>query len=153
MFVVGYFVCGRILREWMPLFVYAFPVTLIGGILLIPASYLLESDFSSLGAFGYFTHSTLGWFLLLAFIAGILGHTGLNYCLKYVSPLLISISVTLEPVIGSLIGWLFFSTGVPGLWTWVGGPILMLGIVSIIYGEHLSNQTAFHRAEGQGVDE
>ena len=152
-FVVGYFVCGRILREWMPLFVYAFPVTLIGGLMLIPASYLLESDFSSLGAFGYFTHSTLWWFLLLAFIAGILGHTGLNHCLKYVSPLLISISVTLEPVIGSIIGWLFFSTGVPGLWTWVGGPILMLGIVSIIYGEHLSNQTAFHRAEVQGVDE
>ena len=152
-FVVGYIVCGRILREWMPLFVYAFPVTLIGGILLIPASYLLESDFSSLGAFGYFTHSTLWWFLLLAFIAGILGHTGLNYCLKYVSPLLISISVTLEPVIGSIIGWLFFSTGVPGLWTWVGGPILMLGIVSIIYGEHLSNQTAFHRAEVRGVNE
>ena len=149
-FVVGYFVCGRILREWMPLFVYAFPVTLIGGLLLIPASYLLESKFSSLGAFGYFTHSTLWWFLLLAFIAGILGHTGLNYCLKYVSPLLISISVTLEPVIGSIIGWLFFSTGVPGLWTWVGGPILMLGIVSIIYGEHLSNQTVFHRAEVQG---
>ena len=149
-FVVGYIVCGRILREWMPLFVYAFPVTLIGGLLLIPASYLLESKFSSLGAFGYFTHSTLWWFLLLAFIAGILGHTGLNYCLKYVSPLLISISVTLEPVIGSIIGWLFFSTGVPGLWTWVGGPILMLGIVSIIYGEHLSNQTVFHRAEVQG---
>jgi drug/metabolite transporter (DMT)-like permease len=152
-FVVGYIVCGRILREWMPLFIYAFPVTLIGGLLLIPASYLLEGKFSSFGAFGYFTHSTLGWFLLLAFIAGILGHTGLNYCLKYISPLLISISVTLEPVIGSIIGWLFFSTGVPGLWTWVGGPILMLGIVSIIYGEHLSNQTAFHRAEAQGGDE
>jgi len=152
-FVVGYIVCGRILREWMPLFVYAFPVTLIGGLLLIPASWMLESNFSSLGAFGYFTHSTIWWFLLLAFIAGILGHTGLNYCLKYVSPLLISISVTLEPVIGSIIGWLFFSTGVPGLWTWVGGPILMLGIVSIIYGEHLSNQTAFHRAEVQGENE
>ena len=152
-FVVGYLVCGRILREWMPLFVYAFPVTLIGGLLLIPASWMLESKFSSLGAFGYFTHSTLLWFVLLAFIAGVLGHTGLNYCLKYVSPLLICISVTLEPVIGSLIGWLFFSTGVPGLWTWVGGPILMLGIVSIIYGEHLSNQTAFHRADEQGSDE
>lgn len=152
-FVVGYLVCGRILREWMPLFVYAFPVTLIGGLLLIPASWMLESNFSSLGAFGYFTHTTLLWFVLLAFIAGVLGHTGLNYCLKYVSPLLICISVTLEPVIGSLIGWLFFSTGVPGLWTWVGGPILMLGIVSIIYGEHLSNQTAFHRADERGSDE
>ena len=35
-FVVGYIVCGRILREWMPLFLYAFPVTLIGGLLLVP---------------------------------------------------------------------------------------------------------------------
>lgn len=141
-FVVGYIVCGRILREWMPLFVYAFPVTLIGGLLLLPASWLLESDFSTFGAFGYFSHHTLWWFVLLAFIAGILGHTGLNYCLKYVSPLLISISVTLEPVLGSLIGWMFFSTGIPGLWTWIGGLILMLGIISIVYGEHLTNQTS-----------
>ena len=140
-FVVGYIVCGRILREWMPLFVYAFPVTLIGGLLLVPASWLLESEFSDFGAFGYFTHQTLWWFVLLAFIAGILGHPGLNYCLKYVSPLLISISVTLEPLLGSLIGWMFFSTGVPGLWTWIGGPILMLGIISIVYGEHLTQQT------------
>ena len=140
-FVVGYIVCGRILREWMPLFLYAFPVTLIGGLLLVPASYLLESDYSDFGAFGYLGHETLVWFVLLAFIAGILGHTGLNYCLKYVSPLLISISVTLEPVLGSLIGWMFFSTGIPGMWTWIGGPILMLGIISIVYGEHLTNQT------------
>ena len=140
-FVVGYIVCGRILRVWMPLFLYAFPVTLIGGLLLVPASYLLESDYSEFGAFGYLGHETLVWFVLLAFIAGILGHTGLNYCLKYVSPLLISISVTLEPVLGSLIGWMFFSTGIPGMWTWIGGPILMLGIISIVYGEHLTNQT------------
>jgi drug/metabolite transporter (DMT)-like permease len=140
-FVVGYIVCGRILRDWMPLFLYAFPVTLIGGLLLIPASWLLESEYTNFGAFGYLGHETLVWFVLLAFIAGILGHTGLNYCLKYVSPLLISISVTLEPVLGSIIGWMFFSTGVPGLWTWIGGPILMLGIISIVYGEHLTNQT------------
>ena len=143
-FVVGYIVCGRILREWMPLFLYAFPVTLLGGLLLIPASMLLEADYSQYGAFGYIGHETLVWFVLLAFIAGILGHTGLNYCLKYVSPLLISISVTLEPVLGSIIGWMFFSTGVPGMWTWIGGPILMLGIISILYGEHITNQTLVH---------
>ena len=140
-FVVGYIVCGRILREWMPLFIYAFPVTLLGGLLLVPASMWLEADYSDYGAFGYIGHETLVWFVLLAFIAGILGHTGLNYCLKYVSPLLISISVTLEPVLGSIIGWMFFSTGVPGMWTWIGGPILLLGIISILYGEHITNQT------------
>jgi len=151
-FVVGYIVCGRILREWMPLFIYAFPVTLLGGLLLLPASMLLEADYSQYGAFGYIGHETLVWFVLLAFIAGILGHTGLNYCLKYVSPLLISISVTLEPVLGSIIGWMFFSTGVPGMWTWIGGPILMLGIISILYGEHITNQTLVDNKAIQEVE-
>ena len=40
--VVGYIVAGRILREWMPVFVYAVPVTLLGGILLIPFSIILR---------------------------------------------------------------------------------------------------------------
>ena len=151
-FVVGYIVCGRILREWMPLFIYAFPVTLLGGLFLLPASMLLEADYSQYGAFGYIGHETLVWFVLLAFIAGILGHTGLNYCLKYVSPLLISISVTLEPVLGSIIGWMFFSTGVPGMWTWIGGPILMLGIISILYGEHITNQTLVDNKAIQEVE-
>ena len=151
-FVVGYIVCGRILREWMPLFIYAFPVTLLGGLLLLPASMLLEAEYSQYGAFGYIGHETLIWFVLLALIAGILGHTGLNYCLKYVSPLLISISVTLEPVLGSIIGWMFFSTGVPGMWTWIGGPILMLGIISILYGEHITNQTLVDNKAIQEVE-
>ena len=121
----------------MPLFLYAFPVTLIGGLFCFLHG-CWRTVFLNL-ALWILRTQTLVWFVLLAFIAGILGHTGLNYCLKYVSPLLISISVTLEPVLGSLIGWMFFSTGVPGLWTWIGGPILMLGIVSIICREHLTN--------------
>ena len=43
-FVVGYIVSGRVLRKWMPIFIYAFPVTLIGAILLIPGSMILEDE-------------------------------------------------------------------------------------------------------------
>ena len=77
--VVGYIVAGRILREWMPVFVYAVPVTLIGGILLIPFSILMGESTSALG---WVDSDLLGWFILLAFLAGIVGHTGLNACLK-----------------------------------------------------------------------
>ena len=69
----------------------------------------------------------------MAFIAGILGHTGLNTVLKYVHPLVVSVAVTLEPVIGSFIGWLFFSDDVPGVWTVLGGPLLIAGIVMVIF--------------------
>mgnify|MGYP006134932763 FL=1 len=129
--VVGYIVAGRILREWMPVFVYAVPVTLIGGVLLIPFSIIMGEETAALG---WIESDLLSWFILLAFLAGIVGHTGLNACLRWLPPLTISFAVTLEPIIGAFIGWFFFSEGVPGKWTWIGGSILILGILFVIKG-------------------
>ena len=134
-FVVGYIICGRILRQWMPIFLYAFPVTLLGGVLLIPASYLLEPQFSELGIFGWADRQFLPWFLLLAAIAGFLGHTGLNTCLRYVSPLVVSVSVTLEPVLGTVIGWMFFDAGTPDGTTILGGLILLVGLLMVVVSQ------------------
>ena len=145
LFVVGYIVSGRVLRKWMPIFLYAFPVTLIGALLLIPASYFLESEFSEFGVFGWIGGSYIGWFLALALIAGLLGHTGLNTCLRYMPPLVVSTSVTLEPIIGSIIGHVLFNSGLPGFWTWLGGPILILGIILVVIGsaeEDTNNETS-----------
>jgi drug/metabolite transporter (DMT)-like permease len=134
--VVGYIVAGRILREWMPVFVYAVPVTLIGAILLIPFSIVMGEKTAALG---WIESDLLSWSILLAFLAGIVGHTGLNACLRWLPPLTISFAVTLEPIIGAFIGWFFFSEGVPGKWTWIGGSILILGIMFVIKGgaEHV----------------
>ena len=133
-FVVGYLISGRVLRKWMPIFVYAFPVTLIGALLLIPASLILEPTSADLGIVGWLDMDYLPWFLALALIAGILGHTGLNTCLRYTPPLVVSTSVTMEPIIGSLIGYAIFDSGLPGFWTWIGGPILIAGIILVIIG-------------------
>ena len=132
MFVVGYIVSGRILRKWMPIFIYAFPVTLIGALLLIPASYAIEPDYHKFGVLGWVEGEYFRWFLALALIAGLLGHTGLNTCLRYMPPLVVSTSVTLEPIIGSIIGHVLFNTGLPGFWTWIGGPILIVGIILVV---------------------
>ncbi len=40
----------------------------------------------------------------LAVVPGIVGHTGLNTVLKYLSPLVISLSTTTEPLIGACMG-------------------------------------------------
>jgi len=129
--VVGYIVAGRILREWMPVFVYAVPVTLIGGILLIPFSIIMGEETAALG---WIESDLLNWFILLAFLAGIVGHTGLNACLRWLAPLTISFAVTLEPLIGAFIGWFFFEEGIPGKWTWFGGAVLIIGILLVIKG-------------------
>jgi len=154
-FVVGYIVVGRVLREWMPIFLYAFPVTLVGAVVLLPLSWMIEPEFAKFGALGWMEAEFFGWFLLLALIAGLLGHTGLNTCLRYISPLVVSTSVTLEPVIGSLIGWWFFDAGVPGFWTFIGGAVLMLGLMMVVItSERVSAIEANpHEATGPGQTE
>ena len=112
-FVVGYIVVGRILRTWMPIFVYAFPVTLIGALLLLVGSWFMEPTL----------------------------HTGLNTWLRYISPLVVSISVTMEPVLGSIIGWVFFDTGVPGFWTRLGGLVLMAGLCTVVVASERASLT------------
>eukprot|EP00605_Chrysophyceae_sp_TOSAG23-4_P000058 GSChrysophyteH1.ASY1.ANO1.60.1 assembled CDS len=133
---ISYQVCGRVLREWMPLFVYAFPVTALGSALLLIVSLAVERDFSNFGVFGWATMHYIYWYLALSLSAGLLGHTGLNMCLKYLSPLTICSAVMLEPAIGSFLGWLAFHDGVPGSWTIAGGVVLIFSVFLVSYGTH-----------------
>ena len=138
-FVVGYLVIGRRLRKFTPLFIYATIVTGVAAILLAISSLITEP---STPTFGWVAGEWLFWFALLAFCAGIIGHTGLNYSLKHLPPLVISVSVTLEPVIGSVIGFLLFSSGIPGFWTSIGGVVLLAGLMLVAYGSSSQPTTA-----------
>ena len=42
------------------------------------------------------------------------GHTGFNYLVKYVHPLIISLVLTLEPLVGSMLGWARGVAPLPG---------------------------------------
>lgn len=94
--VVGYLQIGSHLRQTLPLFMYAFPVTLFGAVGLVCAAYYAESAvvgttlqsydsptdsgagiFDYLSTWGAFTHV-----LYLAAVPGLLGHTVINYLLK-----------------------------------------------------------------------
>mgnify|MGYP001208418042 CR=1 FL=1 len=139
--VVGYLAAGRILREWMPLFVYAFPVTLIAAILLAISSLFTEgisisNDIPQLAVFGWLSLTWLPYVVYLAVGPGIVGHTGINAVLKWFSPLLISVCLVMEPLIGTIIGYFLGTTSVPGIWTLFGGIILIFGTVIVTTAQH-----------------
>ena len=138
--IVGYLVAGRVLREWMPLFIYAFPVTLIASILLGLSSIAIEG--TSLGGLpavsSLFGWSDVLWLPAIAYLAigpGLIGHTGINGVLRWFPPLVISVAVLFEPLIGSLIGWFLGTTNVPGIYTWLGGIFLILGVIMVTLGQ------------------
>ena len=120
----------------MPLFVYAFPVTAIGAILLTIASIGLEgTSFSGistdLSVFGWIDPIWLPAVLYLAIGPGLVGHTGINAVLKWISPVIISVSVMIEPILGTVIGMFLGTATAPDLWTWFGGGLILIGIYAV----------------------
>mmetsp|Transcript_28265 Transcript_28265/g.90038 ORF Transcript_28265/g.90038 Transcript_28265/m.90038 type:complete len:115 (-) Transcript_28265:588-932(-) len=55
-----------------------------------------------------------------------MGHTNINFLLKYMPPLAIGLAFNLEPMIGSVLGWAMSLSGVPSVLTWCGGVVLVV---------------------------
>ncbi len=139
--IVGYLSAGRVLRPWMPLFIYAFPVTLIASLMLAISSLLLEETSlatipPSTALFGWAAFAWLPYVAYLALGPGIVGHTGINASLRWLPPLVISVSVLFEPILGTLLGWMLGTVDdPPGLWTWAGGLLLLAGLLLVTLSE------------------
>jgi drug/metabolite transporter (DMT)-like permease len=46
----------------------------------------------------------------------------------------------MEPLIGSLIGWIFFDTTIPSKWTLLGGPLLLAGVLLVVISSDKSQE-------------
>ena len=132
-FVVGYIVSGRVLRKWMPIFL-CYSSYSNRCITVDSHHILLRMILVQWALLDGFKQNISGGSWLLALIAGLLGHTGLN-TLRTCRHLLFQPSVTMEPIIGSMIGFALFDR-LPGFWTWLGGPILISGILMVILAVH-----------------
>ncbi|RAH17199.1 MAG: hypothetical protein CMB58_000735 [Methanobacteriota archaeon] len=140
--VVGYLFIGRHLRSEreIPVFVYAFPVTLLAGIFLAASSMGIEGTSMSnaipeQSAIGWAEAAWIPWIAYLSLGPGLCGHTVINTVLKWISPIIVSITLLFEPVIGGLIGWLWTGELDLGMWTLVGGPLMLYGAIMVTLEE------------------
>ena len=144
--VVGYLFIGKYLRtdREIPVFIYALPVTFVAGLILTISSICLEgtSIYSTIpekSAFGWLDAMWLPWIAFLAFGPGLMGHTGINTLIKWVSPIVVSISLLFEPVIGGIVGWFFTNELILGKYTTIGGLLMITGAIIITLEENSEN--------------
>jgi drug/metabolite transporter (DMT)-like permease len=78
------------------------------------------------------------WFWLFAVAIGpqLLGHTVLNWALRYVEASLISGTILAEPVVSALLAWLILSER-PGYATVVGGAVVLFGLSLLMRGHRV----------------
>ena len=146
--VVGYLFSGRYLRSErnMPLFIYAFPVTFLSAVWLTPTSVIIEgTGFSqAIPEISIFGWTDIAWILWVGYLSvgpGLMGHTGINAVLRWFSPLIVSIALLFEPVIGGFIGYLWNGQISLGIWTVIGGMLMLIGAILVKF-EEANEQTS-----------
>ena len=82
-------------------------------------------------SFGPYPMTNWIWFLLLAIIPNLLGHTLFNWSLKWVSTNVISIAILFEPIGAAILAWYIFGEYLTLLQV-LGGSIVIVGITMFV---------------------
>lgn len=132
--VAGYYVIGRRLRQGADLWSYVGVVYGMAAVVLVVAAWVARVPMGGYGA--------RDWAVFGGMAAGpmMLGHTGVNYALRYLPAHIANLSLLGEPVGATLLAW-----GLPGIGerpdggTLLGGAIILLGIGVAVTGRRRGN--------------
>jgi drug/metabolite transporter (DMT)-like permease len=114
----GYLLVGRRVRTRLPLLPYIFVVYGCAALVLLGLMLALGKSPLGLPADAYL------WFLLLALVPQLLGHSSFNWALKYLPASFVSVTLLGEPIGSSVLAYLLFQE-IPG-WLKLGGAVLIL---------------------------
>ena len=129
MFGAGYIIIGRKLRPFTSLPVYTFTVYGVAGLVL-----LITVLIARLPLVGYQPQTYL-WFLLLAVIPQLIGHSSINWGLKFLPAAFVAVVMLSEPI-GSSIMAVFLLNETPTTIMIAGGVLILtgIGIASWVFG-------------------
>ena len=123
--ITAYLLFGQDVRKRLSLVTYTFVVYGISTITLF--FYIVFKGES----FGPYPASEWMWFLLLALIPNLLGHTLFNWALKWVSTNVISIAILFEPVGAAILAYYILGEYL-SISQIVGGSVVLAGITLFV---------------------
>ena len=119
--VAGYLLIGRSLRENMSLVPYIFVVYGMAALILVIIMLAIGES-----PFGYEPQTYL-WFLLLALIPQLLGHSTYNWALGYLPASFVSVTLLGEPISSAILAY-FILDEVPTALMIFGAILILIGI-------------------------
>jgi drug/metabolite transporter (DMT)-like permease len=133
--VSAYWLIGRRLRRRLQLVPY---VTLVYG---AAALFLLAAALLSRQRLGGFKATTYGWFLLLALLPQLLGHSSFNWALGHLPASYVAIATLGEPIGAAFLATIFLGE-VPSPPKIAAAALILLGILLALRREPVSGEKA-----------
>ncbi len=98
-----------------------------GALILLPLPLIVGSTYIGYPAAVYL------YILLMAVASQVIGHTTINWAVRWIAPTLVTLAILFEPIGSSLLGYLIFKE-VPGQLVLVGAVVLLGGVALAVYG-------------------
>jgi drug/metabolite transporter (DMT)-like permease len=131
----GYFLIGRRLRARLSLLAYIFPVYGTAAAVLTILMWV-----SGLPCIPQQSQTWL-WILLMTLGPQLLGHSSLNWALRYLSATYVTIAALAEPISSALLAWWILGEA-PSVWASVGGALTLVGIAAASRVEQMAVEPA-----------
>ncbi|MBD1808323.1 DMT family transporter [Microcoleus sp. FACHB-SPT15] len=123
-----YFLLGReAQRRGLGIGSYVVVAYSTGALVLLPLPLIFGTNYSGYPVAVYL------YILLMAVASQVVGHTTLNWSVRWISPTLVTLAILFEPVSSSFLGYLIFNE-VPGLLVLVGAIVLLGGVAIAVFG-------------------
>lgn len=120
--IAGYLLIGRRLRSKLSLIAYITLGYSVAAITLIVAAIVAGQPFLGYPPLAYF------WILLLALVPQLIGHSALNWALKYFSATYVAVTVLGEPIGSTILALIVFNQR-PTPLKLLGGALILAGIL------------------------
>ena len=124
----GYWLMGRALRRHLNAIQYASLVYSVAAILLIILVFISGSPVVGFRPLDYL------YFFLLALVPQMIGHTSINWALRFLSASFVAIAILGEPIGSTILAYFILGEGVT-LVKILGGGVIILGILIGLKGE------------------
>ncbi|MDY6936521.1 MAG: DMT family transporter [Cyanobacteriota bacterium] len=93
----------------------------VAALVLLPLPLVFGMSYT-----GY-SHRVYAYLLLMALLPQLVGHAGINWAMRWVSPTLVTLAVLFEPAIASGLGYWIFGE-VPTFGVFIGAAVLLVGV-------------------------
>ncbi len=134
-----YFNIFTVVSKALGLKLIILPINLIAAIcILVLAAFSEGAPFNNdanIGLFGWFNVQHLWASMYLIVCAGGVGIFGYAFALNYFSPMVVSLTCLLEPIIGSFLAVIFKQDTFPSFGTICGGIIIFISVLVLLIEE------------------
>ncbi|MDJ0601512.1 MAG: DMT family transporter [Crocosphaera sp.] len=122
-FVSLYLILGKISQQQgLKISSYSVVVYTTAAIILFPLPLIFGSGYTN------YPNSVYFYVLLMAIFSQLIGHTSINWSVRWLSPTLVTLAILFEPIGSSFLGFIIFQE-IPSILVLIGAIIILVGVI------------------------